>query len=345
MLGVRLDELVKRDRQRKRQQITAAITAVIAVLAISLYAYSTAIQRQYQQQQAEQLAGFVLDLGARLENRIDVNSQIAINTEGLNYLQQMDQQDLSIEAQARIAEAHRQLGVVRQAQQLSAIEDFKYSLQVYSELTATDPESFLFEKGQAAFYVGADYFYRGELEQAAQYFSTYVDISQQLMHGAPANSLYQAELLNALSTLLALELERNAISPKANELTGRIKRLIDDIEPKSQTIETLLALANANEWLGESYELNGNQESYFGATYQSVLFFERALDMDPSNLEVTEKVLNSEFKLGLIIEDIDVKRQYLAKAHKRVVSLRAIANANEYWREYEEKLAAELAML
>ena len=130
MLGVRLDELVQRDRQRKRQQLLLAAASGIAVLSISLFAYVSSIEKQHQQQQAEKLASFVLDLGARLENRIDVKSQIAINTEGLNYLQQFDPETLSTEARARIAEAYRQLGIARQAQQLISIDEFLNQHQV-----------------------------------------------------------------------------------------------------------------------------------------------------------------------------------------------------------------------
>lgn len=343
MLGVRLDELVQRDRQRKRQQLLLAAASGIAVLSISLFAYVSSIEKQHQQQQAEKLASFVLDLGARLENRIDVKSQIAINTEGLNYLQQFDPETLSTEARARIAEAYRQLGIARQAQQLISIDEFLYSHSIYQELARQDPTTYLFEEGQAAFYIGSDFFYRGELKEAAKYFKTYSDISLQLFNSNKSNSLYQAELLNAQATMLALELENDPTSKTALDTSRNIQLLIEEIEHHSQSIDTFLALANANEWLGELYEQQSDQESHFGAIYKSLEFYTRALEIDPSNLEVTEKILNSEFKLGLIIEDTAVRREYLEKALNRTKSLRAIDEANEYWREYEEKLIDELA--
>jgi len=348
MFALRLDDLVQRDRQRRRQRNIASITAGVAVVGITLFGYINALEQRFQRQQAEKLAGFVLDLGTKLEGRLDIESQIAINTEGLNYLQQQDTSELSPESLARVALAYRQLGLARQAQQQAASEDFKYSLNLFSELAAADPVNYLFEKGQAAFYVGADYFYGGNTIEAAPYFTEYVDISKQLYEAAPLNAQFQAELLNSQSTMLALELERNHESSEAFKQVNDTQNIIETITSRKSdqyTSDTFIALANAYDWIGEYYKLNGKLEEYFGSNYTRSLFIEEAFNKDPANMQLAELLMDSEFKLGRIIQDTEVKRRYFEKSLARLRELRVIDAANEDWRMYEEKLTEELAKL
>ncbi|HSG60383.1 MAG TPA: toll/interleukin-1 receptor domain-containing protein [Pseudomonadales bacterium] len=343
MFGIALDTLVQRDRQRRKQQRLASAIGMAGIIGLGLYAYINAIERQYQQLQAEKLASFVLDLGGKLRNRIDIASQIAINQEGLNYLQQFDVASLSEASRARIAMAYRQLGLAQQAQQLIATEDLITSLDMFTALAEQHPDAYLFEKGQAAFYVGADYFYRDEHDMAAKYFTPYVDISKQLFEKESDNTLFQSELLNAVSTLLALELERDPRSSVIQKLVNDTQQLVQSIGNIKSNLDTYMALANAKEWLGEYYEKNARQEDYFGAVYDSLVIREKALALDPNNLEISELILNNEFKLGMIVEDPIAKKNYFEKALYRVKRLRVIDSENAFWQEYEARLTAELA--
>ena len=348
MLTLRLDDLVQRDRQRRRQRNIASITAGVALVGITLFGYINALEQRFQRQQAEKLAGFVLDLGTKLEGRLDIESQIAINTEGLNYLQQQDPSELSPESLARVALAYRQLGLAQQAQKLDAKENFQFSLHLLTELAKQDPVQFLFEQGQAFFHLGADYFYNDDYASAAPYFNEYFEINQLLYDADPQNPKFRAELLNASSSLLALELQFSPTSPKTQQLVITTSNYIETIANQRNTTfdsMTFLALSGANDWIGEYYKIQGKKEEYFGALYTSSIFLSEALAQDPANLQLTEMMLESELKLGLITEDTSVKQEYFNKGLARVNKLRVIDEANEHWKEYEVKITSELAKL
>lgn len=181
-----------------------------------------------------------------------------------------------------------------------------------------------------------------QLDAAAPYFETFAKISKQLFRQEKHNPRYQSELLSATSTWLALEIQRDASSTSARTRMQETQALIKDIAEQPKTVDTIIALANASDWVGEYFEKRGDELNYFDAVYQGQTLLQQAYSLDPSNLEVAELLLNSEFTLGLIIQDPIAKNEQLQKALARVQKMRLIDDANVEWQEYEQRLLQTL---
>lgn len=215
LLGVGIDDLKQRDAQR-RLRVRGAITA--ASLAITLITVGFAISAQLAREesevrraQAEGLISFMLgDLRAKLEpvGRLDVLD--AVGDEAMEYFAAVGERGTAQEVFAR-AMAVRQIGEVRfrQGRLSEAQETFEESRDVAEALFVSEPDNneYLFELGQAEFWVGYAALEQSRLEQAQASFTKYMEYSRQLLSIEPDNPDFQLELSYAYSNLGTLLLE------------------------------------------------------------------------------------------------------------------------------------------
>ena len=103
------------------------------------------------------------------------------------------------------AKALRQIGDVRfnQGQLEPALKAFRQGLEQTRALHEAAPENndYLFEFGQAEFWVGYVAWQRNDLEQAIQSMQRYMALSRELRDRAPDNPTYRMELAYAHSNL------------------------------------------------------------------------------------------------------------------------------------------------
>jgi tetratricopeptide (TPR) repeat protein len=90
------------------------------------------------------------------------------------------------------------------------MELFQRSRAAFIELNQREGNSsrWLFELGQAEFYVGESYWAMGEIEQAEQAWARYGAVTRRLVNAEPNNARYVMELSYTLTNLGALELIR-----------------------------------------------------------------------------------------------------------------------------------------
>ena len=209
MIGVRLDELVQRDAQR-RSRIWAGVAAASAVLAaamlaLALVAIDARQEADLRRAQAENLIGFMLgDLrkGLKPIGRLDLLD--AVGDEAMDYFEALDDEATPTDLFSR-AMALRQIGEVRfgQGQLEPALASFTESRDVLQRLVDLDQEidDYLFELGQSEFWVGYVHYERNEYREALGAMNSYMTISQELVARQPDNQGYLAELAYAWSNL------------------------------------------------------------------------------------------------------------------------------------------------
>lgn len=215
LLGVGIDDLKQRDAQRRlrlRTAISAASLAIMVVtVGLAISAYLARAESEVRRAQAERLISFMLgDLRSKLEpvGRLDVLD--AVGDEAMDYFAAVGERGTANEVFAR-AMAVRQIGEVRfrQGRLSEAQEAFEESRDVAEALYASEPENnrYLFELGQAEFWVGYATLEQSLLEQTHASFIKYMEYSQQLLSREPDNPDYQLELSYAYSNLGTLLLE------------------------------------------------------------------------------------------------------------------------------------------
>lgn len=147
LLGIGLDDLKRREQQRRVRLITgaaiaAALLAVImGLLAVRATIASDAAQRR--QKQAEALVEFMLgDLGDKLNEVSRLDIMETVNDQAMQYFQSLPPDDVTDEALAQRSRTLNKIGRVRwnQGSLAAAIESFEASLRLTGALVARHPD-------------------------------------------------------------------------------------------------------------------------------------------------------------------------------------------------------------
>jgi len=211
MLGLPLDQLRRRDLQKRQKIWSLAAVASVAILAVVVLAITARISAQQRRVSGESLVSYKL-------NELRTILNVADNPEDLTRLRQWDEKDLS----ELIASAGKgENALINQAMELrkqgndlyrqqaldEAMQKFQQSWALLAESHRRDRDNqdVFFELGQAEFYIGQIYTDRGELDKAEEAFMTYAEITRRLILLQPENSEWVLEMAYALTNLGFLE--------------------------------------------------------------------------------------------------------------------------------------------
>ncbi len=222
ILGIRLDDLRRRDMQRRHRLwmassmmalAVALVTTVLAIMAVN--ARNAAENRR---EHAENLVGYMVgDLRQKLDSvgRLDILD--SMGEQVTQYLETLDSGELTDESLNQQAQVWRQLGEVSKDQgKLSeAMDAFTNSRNVLAELYRRQPDDpdRLFELGQAEFWIGYVHWEQGDLAATEKSFSRYLEISEQLMALEPGNAEWIMEMSYATGNMGWLEKSREGSDP------------------------------------------------------------------------------------------------------------------------------------
>lgn len=266
LLGVGVDDLKQRDAQRQARfwSYIALGTTFIAALTIGLaiYAFNAKQESELRRQQAEGLIGFMLgDLRKKLEPIGKLDILDAVGDQAMAYFATLGERGTSKEMLSR-AVALKQIGDVRfnQGELEPALRAFKQSLAQAEALHKAEPmnNDYLFELGQAEFWVGYVAWQRGELEAAYPSFQKYMAYSEQLAKRSPDNTDYQLELSYAHSNLgaLALALKKPELALERFQTAARYGSIL--LKADAGNVDLAMNLADTQSWIGSTFLELGN---------------------------------------------------------------------------------------
>ncbi len=234
ILGIRLDDLRRRDMQRRHRLwmassmtalAVAVVTTVLAIMAVN--ARNAAENRR---EHAEDLVGYMVgDLRQKLDSvgRLDILD--SMGEQVTQYLETLDSGELTDESLNQQAQVWRQLGEVSkdQGKLAEAMEAFTNSRDVLAELYRRQPEDTdrLFELGQAEFWIGYVHWDLGDLAATEKSFTRYLDISEQLMEMDPGNAEWIMEMSYATGNMGWLEKSREGANPE--KILGYMEASLD----------------------------------------------------------------------------------------------------------------------
>ena len=214
MLGIRLDELRRRDMQRRhRLWMTSAGAAVAVALVMTVLAVVAITARnaaENRREHAEDLVGYMVgDLREKLATvgRLDILD--SMGGQVTQYLETLNPDEVTDESLNHQAKVWRQLGEVSkdQGKLIEAMEAFNKSRDVLAELYRRQPGSTdrLFELGQAEFWIGYTSSELGNLEEMERGLTRYLEISNQLLALEPGSADWTMEVSYALGNMGWLE--------------------------------------------------------------------------------------------------------------------------------------------
>ncbi len=235
MLGVGLDELVRRDARRRQGQLTiltAASLAASAVLAALTFAAVRERDEAYAQRaQAEGLIEFMIgDLRKKLEPIGGLDALDAVGDRALRYYAAQQRHGMDDAALGRRARVLHMLGEIRdrRGDLAGALALFQEAARSTRELLArapNDPQR-IFDHAQSVYWVGYVAWRRGHDDEARRAFRDYQTLADRLVAIDPKNAAWREEVVYANSDLGAVFLADG----EAPAAAAAYQRAVDDGE-------------------------------------------------------------------------------------------------------------------
>lgn len=303
LLGIGLDDLVRRDerrRQARRRIVTGAalsLTAITTSLAIAaMRARDEARVAQHdaetQRDEAQALVEFMLtDFRGELESlgRLDV-----LERTGERLLQTYAREDISrldADSLGRRARVLLLLGEVDNARGKldEALARYKDAAAATGELLARNagkPQQ-IFDHAQSVYWVGYIAWQKGDLEAAKREFALYHAYAQDLTSIDPENPQWRQELSYAHSNLGTLALDAGEPA-RAEDHFRKALAIEEDLAQTSDgDIERALSLGQAYAWLSSSLHRQSKlREAHAQRTIEVALYRKLAND-HPKDLRIS----------------------------------------------------------
>ncbi len=327
MLGVGLDDLVRRDARARarRTRVAVGITSAIAasMTFAAVFAFSQKNEAQRARGEAEDLIEFMLsDLADRLE---PVGSLSILEEVGGKVRAYYDNQDLaSLDAAAlsRRARGLMQLGNVdqRRGDLEAALKAFQSAFKTTEEnlrRAPNDPDR-IFDHAQSVFYVGDVAFAQGDDDAASTSFSAYLNLANRLVAIDADNAKWRLEVSYATSALGALEYRRGsfAASRPLFAKSIEVRRRLAEREPESRKVS--FALAYALSWLAYAEIALGDYAGAISHLEEQLAIYDRFdRDLSAVDYDSLEKRITAERRLSqslLSTGDVATARQATGRA-------------------------------
>lgn len=296
LLDVGVDELKRRDAQRQARTWAGVATASLAIAAVTVglavYAFRSQQESELRRQQAEALIGFMLgDLRQKLEPIGRLELLDSVGDEAMGYFATLGERGTPGEFLSR-AIALKQIGDVRfkQGKLEAALDSFEKALAQARQLHEAEPDNndYLFELGQAEFWVGYVAWERGQLTRAEAAMHNYLRHSLELHRREPANSGYNLELSYAYSNLGSLSRARGD-SKTALAYFGLCRGITEQelaLNPDDPALT--IALAETWSWIGSTRfddgDLAGAEQGFAEVTRLLQPLHERGDDVHATDL-------------------------------------------------------------
>lgn len=218
VLGIRLDELRRRNMQRRRRNWTIAAVATMAMLVLTGTLVFTTLTSQkaarLQRTNTEELLSYMLGNLKQLDPIVGLEILDHEDAEHLNHVRNLNLGQMNNRQLIDKGMELRDLGLDNhgRGQLDEALEFFNQSRAAFVELHQREGSTreALFELGQAEFWVGYVYFDKGDLDEAEERFIRYGAISRRLVDAYPKDASMVMELAYTLTNLGAVERARTS---------------------------------------------------------------------------------------------------------------------------------------
>lgn len=335
MLGVGMDELVRRDTQRRNKRLVVIAAASFAGMTIAAALAAAALiarnEAQRQRASAEGLIEFMLtDLRKKLEPSGKLELMDGVGTEALKYYGAQNPKNLDAQSLSRRARALRLMGEIRiQRGDLGeALAGFQQAAATTGELLLRSPHDTqsIFNHAQNVFWMGEIARQRGDLTAAESSFKQYRQLADLLTTLEPAKDEWRAEVEYADGALAVLFLQtgRNSEATTAferslAEASVLARRHPDDL---SRQIE----LGQATAWLADAVQKQGYLAKTRALRETELAIYQAILNKEPTYRQAkysTIVALQILGRLAMIEGDLDRATANFSDAASRAETLLA----------------------
>jgi tetratricopeptide (TPR) repeat protein len=316
LTGARLDELVRREQQRRAARLRwIAAGVALLVLVLSALTFDALRQRnaarvaqtdaEFQRNEAQNLVEYMLtDLRDKLNavGRLDVLESV-----GKRLAESYAKQDLSkldADALGRRARVQLLLGEVDNTRGNldSALTRYQEAAATTEEQLRRDPDNAqrIFDHAQSVFWVGYIAWQRGDAVAAKNYWKRYYDYAQRLVAIDPDKDEWQMELNYANSNLGTLALDQG----EAAEAEGyfrtalEIAKLLSSKDPGNA--DQIITQGQAYAWLADALYFQVKLDDAEAARAAELAIYEKVDSSGPGNATISMGALIARYTLAQI---------------------------------------------
>lgn len=339
MVGVGVDELVRRDAQRRARRMAmvavASVAGMAVMAALTVMAVQARNEARAQRAQAEDLIEFMLgDLRQKLEpvGRLDVLD--SVGEKALDYYGKQDADRLDAKALGHRSRAMHLIGEMREkrGQRDQALAAFRSAADTTARLLARAPDDGqrIFDHAQSVYWVGYIAWRHGQAQQAEDAFLKYRELAQRLVQIDGGNIDWQLETAYASQDLGVVQLDRRRLDEalKSFSETSSVYSRLLGARPALR-----FELANNHGWIAKTHEASGDYAGAIGAQ-QERLNVLRAMADSAKDRRVQQQIANANYELGrlqLNLGNLNFAEQHARAALEQANALVASDPANMTW--------------
>jgi tetratricopeptide (TPR) repeat protein len=348
LLGIRLDELRRREAHRLLQKRLVWGTAtVVLVSVLGWLLYTQAASRaaaQVQRANTEELLSYMLGDLQRLDSVAGVESMVVEQEEHVLQSRQLGLADLDSEALLEKAMEWRKagLGFNWEGKLDAAMEQFRSSYTALVELHRREgnTDRVLFELGQAEFYVGEVFVQMGEPETTREHWIRYGALTRRLLNREPNNPTYVMELSYTLMNLGALEhvspvpdTEKSLELLQAGLQYNQMALVLDPGNP-----EYLDSLPTQQAWLADTWIMKCSLGEALETRQEAADFRRTQAEQDPGSARAQQLLAYALTGLAGVQQQIGLHQEAVASFEEAVSILHTMHDAEPGNEEIESEM-------
>ena len=360
LLGVGLDDLVRRDA-RRRTRLAWAWTGASTVLTVAMgglawYANIQGDEARRMRGEAEGLVAFMIgDFHETLKKvgRLDLLEKTG--QEALRYYASQDLKALKDDALAQRAKALLIVGEVDQARKDldAAAKAYAEALETTGELlrrAPNDPKR-IFDHAQSVFYVGDVARLRGDLAASEKYFLEYLRLAELLVAIDPNRPEHQLEVAYATSNLGALRYDSSDYEEAIPYFEKSVAARETLWKADPENVKFAGPYAYALSWLAYGELLRGGFARAVETIDRQLSVYEPLLEKDPENYRIFGDIAVAQRRKAeshLAMGEVDIAKAALQSARETASRLMQRDSSNATWRanaSYIEQVASGISKL
>ncbi|MGD8356903.1 MAG: TIR domain-containing protein [Lysobacterales bacterium] len=346
ILGIPLDSLRRRDMQRRQRVWMASMAGVFAVAlamgVLAVLAINARNAAENRREHAEELVGYMVgDLKKNLDEvgRLDILE--GMGDEVSAYLKTLDPGEVTVESLKQQAQVWRQLGEVsmNQGKLDHAMQSFTRSRDVVAELYRRDPDNpdWLYQLGNAEFWIGYVDVESGDYEKAESAFTLYMDYATKLSALDPKNPEWLMEKSYAHGNLAALVVREDSddVETALEHIRAgvAISAQVVALDPDNKTY--LSEHGESLAWLADTLMLVCDLGGALQARQQNVEIAKQLMRASPANANLKSRYAYSLTGLAFVEQQVGLTESAVDHQNESKRILQQLAEADPTNVEYQ----------
>jgi tetratricopeptide (TPR) repeat protein len=355
MLGVGLDELVRREQTRRHQQLAWLAAGSLAGMAVtstlSVVAIQSRDEARDQRRQAEGLVAFMLgDLRTKLEPIGRLDALDGVGSRVLDYYKKQDATELT---DAALLQRSRALNLMAEVAYMrgnmpEAEGLYRQALAGTAEAIRRSPDDSqrIFDHAQNIFWLGEIARFQGKTEEALAQYNEYKRLGDRLVTLQPDNLKWRMEALYGVENVGIALYNKRRFAEAAQQFASSLGPMqsLAAVDPGNLTYRKELATLLA--WQADAERAQGHLDQAIALRRRQIGLLNQAAASGVSDVDFRSRLIPAHQGLGILLVwrgQYDAGVQELRAAVAQAEDLVPIEPANSVWKGLAASARLELA--